>query len=122
MSYYILYLQICLVYMYLPVLLGTFLFYKYIAILHLVELTQISMFYSCFIARNLLPGLRTCKEVFNYMYGDGAGMSRGSLAMLNAYFEDVRRDDMDHMVRSLLLLCLTNKWNYLNCLIKFLNT
>lgn len=61
------------------------------------------MFYSCFIARNLLPGLRTCKEVFSYMYGDGAGMSRGSLAMLNSYFEDIRRDDMDPMVCSLFL-------------------
>ncbi|XP_057782219.1 LOW QUALITY PROTEIN: histone-lysine N-methyltransferase EZA1 [Salvia miltiorrhiza] len=52
---------------------------------------------SCSIARNLLPGLRTCKEVSNYMYGDGAVMSRGSSAMLNSYFEDVGRDDMDPM-------------------------
>lgn len=61
------------------------------------------MFCSCFIARNLLSGLKTCKEVSNYMYGDGAVMSRGSSAMLNSYFEDAGRDDMDHMVCSLFL-------------------
>ncbi|KAH6766456.1 SET domain-containing protein [Perilla frutescens var. hirtella] len=52
---------------------------------------------SCFIARNLLPGLKTCKEVSSYMYGDGATMSRGTSAMLNSYIEDAGRDDMDHM-------------------------
>ncbi|KAL1543964.1 [histone H3]-lysine(4) N-trimethyltransferase [Salvia divinorum] len=52
---------------------------------------------SCFIARNLLPGLRTCKEVSNYMYGDGAVMSRASSAMLNSYLDDAGRDDIDPM-------------------------
>ncbi|XP_042041345.1 histone-lysine N-methyltransferase EZA1-like isoform X2 [Salvia splendens] len=52
---------------------------------------------SCFIARNLLAGLRTCKEVSNYMYGDGAVMSRGSSAMLNSYLDDAGRDDIDPM-------------------------
>ncbi|KAI3449392.1 hypothetical protein Pfo_006057 [Paulownia fortunei] len=52
---------------------------------------------SCFIARNLLPGLKTCKEVSSYMYGDGAVMSRGSSAMLSSFSEDVGKADMDHM-------------------------
>ncbi|XP_041989429.1 histone-lysine N-methyltransferase EZA1-like isoform X2 [Salvia splendens] len=52
---------------------------------------------SCFIARNLLAGLRTCKEVSNYMYGDGAVTSRGSSAMLNSYLDDAGRDDIDPM-------------------------
>ncbi|KAL8527215.1 hypothetical protein ACS0TY_005189 [Phlomoides rotata] len=51
---------------------------------------------SCFIARNLLPGLKTCKEVSSYMCGDGAVMSRGSSSMLSS-FEDSGRDDMDRM-------------------------
>ncbi|GER44359.1 ATP-dependent Clp protease proteolytic subunit [Striga asiatica] len=50
---------------------------------------------SCYIARNLLAGLKTCKEVSTYMYGDGAVMSRGSSAMC---FEDVWKADMDHMI------------------------
>lgn len=61
------------------------------------------MLYSCFIARNLLPGLKTCKEVSSYMCGDGAVMSRGSSAMLSSSFEDAGKDDMDHTVCSLCL-------------------
>ncbi|CAA0831987.1 Histone-lysine N-methyltransferase EZA1 [Striga hermonthica] len=53
---------------------------------------------SCYIARNLLPGLKTCKEVSTYMYGDGAVMSRGSSAMFSSCFEDVWKADMDHMI------------------------
>lgn len=60
------------------------------------------MFCSCFIARNMLPGLKTCKEVSSYMCGDGAVISRGSSSMLSS-FEDSGRDDMDHMVCSLCL-------------------
>ncbi|KAL1558350.1 [histone H3]-lysine(4) N-trimethyltransferase [Salvia divinorum] len=52
---------------------------------------------SCFIARNLLPGLKTCEEVSNYMSGDGAVMPCGSSVMLNSYFDDAGRDGMDHM-------------------------
>ncbi|GER42796.1 histone-lysine N-methyltransferase EZA1 [Striga asiatica] len=51
---------------------------------------------NCYIARNLLPGLKTCKEVSTFMYGDGAVMSRESSAMLS-YFEDVWNAHMDHM-------------------------
>ncbi|XP_051141801.1 histone-lysine N-methyltransferase EZA1 isoform X2 [Andrographis paniculata] len=52
---------------------------------------------SCFIAKNLLPGLKTCKEVSSYMYGDEAGISRGSSAKLSSFFEDAGKADMDHM-------------------------
>ncbi|KAL6525906.1 hypothetical protein OROMI_030301 [Orobanche minor] len=51
----------------------------------------------CFIARNLLSGLKTCKEVSTYMYGDGVVMSRGSSAMRSSCFEDVWKAGMDHM-------------------------
>ncbi|GFQ01559.1 histone-lysine n-methyltransferase eza1 [Phtheirospermum japonicum] len=52
---------------------------------------------SCCIARNLLPGLKTCKEVYTYMYADGAVMSRGSSAMLSSCFEDFGKAYMDYM-------------------------
>lgn len=67
------------------------------------------MLNSCFIARNLLAGLKTCKEVSIYMYGDGAVMSRGSSAMPNSFFEDV--GDMDHLVCNH-CLSLTNEKLY----------
>ncbi|KAL3849671.1 hypothetical protein ACJIZ3_011553 [Penstemon smallii] len=52
---------------------------------------------SCFIARNMLPGLKTCKEVFRYMCGDGAVLPQGSSAMLSSLFEDGGKADMDNM-------------------------
>ncbi|KAG6390707.1 hypothetical protein SASPL_148448 [Salvia splendens] len=45
------------------------------------------------IARNLLPDLKTCEEVSNYMSGDGAIMLFGSSAKLN----EAGRDGMDPM-------------------------
>ncbi|XP_042031814.1 histone-lysine N-methyltransferase EZ3-like isoform X2 [Salvia splendens] len=48
---------------------------------------------SCYIARNLLPDLKTCEEVSNYMSGDGAIMLFGSSAKLN----EAGRDGMDPM-------------------------
>ncbi|KAL2510482.1 Histone-lysine N-methyltransferase EZA1 [Abeliophyllum distichum] len=50
---------------------------------------------SCLIARNLLPGLKTCLEVSNYMRSDGAIISRGSSSALNSLLEDVGKTDMD---------------------------
>jgi [histone H3]-lysine27 N-trimethyltransferase EZH2 len=32
--------------------------------------------HSCLIARNLLSGLKTCMEVANYMYSNGAKIAR----------------------------------------------
>ncbi|KAG8370604.1 hypothetical protein BUALT_Bualt13G0000700 [Buddleja alternifolia] len=52
---------------------------------------------SCLIARSMLPGLKTCKEVSSYMYGDGAVMARGSSAILRSFFEDVGKADMGYM-------------------------
>ncbi|KAG6417779.1 hypothetical protein SASPL_119972 [Salvia splendens] len=52
---------------------------------------------SCFIARNLLPGLKTCEEVSNYMFGDGAVIPCGSSAKLNSYSNEAGRDGMDPM-------------------------
>ncbi|KAL7151076.1 hypothetical protein ABFS83_04G006900 [Erythranthe nasuta] len=52
---------------------------------------------SCFIARNLLPGLKTCKQVSAYMYADGEFMSGGSSAMPGSFFEDFGKAYMDRM-------------------------
>ncbi|KAL6505078.1 hypothetical protein OROGR_024895 [Orobanche gracilis] len=52
---------------------------------------------SCFIARNLLSGLKTCKEVSTYMCGDGVVTSHGSSAMRSSCFQDVWKAGMDHM-------------------------
>ncbi|KAL0457574.1 UNVERIFIED_CONTAM: Histone-lysine N-methyltransferase EZA1 [Sesamum latifolium] len=58
---------------------------------------------SCLIARSLLPGLKTCKEVSSYMYGDGAVMPRGSSAILSSFFEDVGKADMDYLEPEMLV-------------------
>ncbi|KAL0311463.1 UNVERIFIED_CONTAM: Histone-lysine N-methyltransferase EZA1 [Sesamum angustifolium] len=59
---------------------------------------------SCLIARSLLPGLKTCKEVSSYMYGDGgAVMPRGSSAILSSFFEDVGKTDMDYLEPEMLV-------------------
>ncbi|XP_011082416.1 histone-lysine N-methyltransferase EZA1 isoform X1 [Sesamum indicum] len=58
---------------------------------------------SCLIARSLLPGLKTCKEVSRYMYGDGAVMPRGSSAILSSFFEDVGKADMDYLEPDMLV-------------------
>ncbi|XP_022898110.1 histone-lysine N-methyltransferase EZA1-like isoform X3 [Olea europaea var. sylvestris] len=50
---------------------------------------------SCLIARNLLPGLKTCVEVSNYMLSDGAIISRGSSSALNSLLEDVGNMDTE---------------------------
>lgn len=42
---------------------------------------------SCLIARNLLPGLKTCLEVSTYMNHDVAAMSQGSTALSNSFFD-----------------------------------
>lgn len=45
------------------------------------------MLHSCLIARNLLPGLKTCLEVSTYMNHDVAAMSQGSTALSNSFFD-----------------------------------
>ncbi|XP_022855809.1 histone-lysine N-methyltransferase EZA1-like isoform X1 [Olea europaea var. sylvestris] len=50
---------------------------------------------SCLIARNMLPGLKTCLEVANYMRSEEAIISRGSSSALNPLLEDVGKTDMD---------------------------
>ncbi|KAJ8620482.1 hypothetical protein MRB53_029011 [Persea americana] len=49
---------------------------------------------SCLIARNLLSGLKTCKEVANYMFNDGAAIPHRS-AIPNSGSEDNERADPD---------------------------
>ncbi|XP_073022642.1 histone-lysine N-methyltransferase EZA1 isoform X1 [Primulina eburnea] len=51
---------------------------------------------SCLIARNLLPGLKTCKEVSTYMYGDGVVVPRGSSSVMNHYSKDVGKAHTDN--------------------------
>ncbi|XP_042516124.1 histone-lysine N-methyltransferase EZA1 isoform X2 [Macadamia integrifolia] len=52
---------------------------------------------SCLIARNLLPGLKTCMEVFTYMAHDGAAISLGSDVQPNACLEDNGKADTEYM-------------------------
>lgn len=52
---------------------------------------------SCLIARNLLSGLKTCKEVANYMFNDGAAIPNRS-AVPNSGSEDNERADPDETV------------------------
>ncbi|KAG9457871.1 hypothetical protein H6P81_002379 [Aristolochia fimbriata] len=52
---------------------------------------------SCLIARNLLPGLRTCMEVFNYMFNDGEGASNRSLTLPSITLDDNGKNDMEYM-------------------------
>ncbi|CAN4113398.1 unnamed protein product [Withania somnifera] len=49
---------------------------------------------SCLIARNLLPGLKTCMEVSSYMENGAAGHHGGSTSLFS---EDNGKDDMDYM-------------------------
>lgn len=55
------------------------------------------MLCSCLISRNLLSGLKTCKEVANYMFNDGAGMPHRS-SVPNSGSEDNERADPDETV------------------------
>ncbi|KAI3842170.1 hypothetical protein MKW92_013885 [Papaver armeniacum] len=52
---------------------------------------------SCLIARNLLPGLKTCKEVSTYMLGNGNGnaMLQKSSLSPNSCFDDSGKLDTD---------------------------
>ncbi|XP_047311152.1 histone-lysine N-methyltransferase EZA1 [Impatiens glandulifera] len=52
---------------------------------------------SCLVARNTLLGLKTCTEVYNYMYDDGAAMTHGAHSGLNPYAHDHGRSDADYM-------------------------
>ena len=51
---------------------------------------------SCLIARNLLSGLKTCMEVANYMYNNGATMSKRPS---KSTFGDFAETEQDYMVQ-----------------------
>lgn len=50
---------------------------------------------SCLIARNLLPGLKTCMEVSSYMDNRAVAQRGGSTSLFS---EDNGKADMDYMV------------------------
>ncbi|VFQ68663.1 unnamed protein product [Cuscuta campestris] len=52
---------------------------------------------SCLIARNLLPGLKSCIEVSRYMYNDGAQMHPGSSDILCFFSDHNREAQLDQM-------------------------
>lgn len=56
------------------------------------------MLHSCLIARNLLPGLKTCLEVSTYMNHDAAAMSEGSTAVSNSFFDGDGNIDANKLV------------------------
>ncbi|GMH02304.1 hypothetical protein Nepgr_004143 [Nepenthes gracilis] len=47
---------------------------------------------SCLIARNLLSGLKTCIEVFNYMHNNGAVIPHTSDAVLSSFSEEKEQE------------------------------
>ncbi|KAJ4968582.1 hypothetical protein NE237_015283 [Protea cynaroides] len=51
---------------------------------------------SCLIARNLLPGLKTCMEVSMYMAHEGAAIPHGSDVQPNACLEDNGKADIEY--------------------------
>ena len=70
------------------------------------SLTKIALaFRSCLIARNLLPGLKTCVEVSSFMNDAGEATSHGTAAFPNTVSADNGRGDIDHMVVSIFSLC-----------------
>ncbi|XP_038904678.1 histone-lysine N-methyltransferase EZA1 isoform X2 [Benincasa hispida] len=61
---------------------------------------------SCLISRNLLSGLKTCMEVFNYMHNGGASTSNRSSSMPSSNADDNGKADIDYTdmrIRSRLL-------------------
>ncbi|KAK9704776.1 hypothetical protein RND81_07G009900 [Saponaria officinalis] len=56
---------------------------------------------SCLIARNLLSGLKTCTEVYNYMCTNGAAMTQNKDIV--HCLEDGARADIDHKEKDILL-------------------
>ncbi|KAM1169700.1 hypothetical protein ACFX19_031979 [Malus domestica] len=50
---------------------------------------------SCLIARNLLSGLRTCKEVSSYMHNSGSSMPNRSVVEPSSFMEDNVKADLD---------------------------
>ncbi|XP_031740123.1 histone-lysine N-methyltransferase EZA1 isoform X2 [Cucumis sativus] len=53
---------------------------------------------SCLISRNLLSGLKTCMEVFNYMHNGGASTSHRSSSMPSSNADDIGGADIDYTV------------------------
>ncbi|XP_022155279.1 histone-lysine N-methyltransferase EZA1 isoform X2 [Momordica charantia] len=51
---------------------------------------------SCLISRNLLSGLKTCMEVFNYMHNGGASTLHRSNSMPSSNTDDNGKDDIDY--------------------------
>lgn len=56
------------------------------------------MLHSCLIARNLLPGLKTCLEVSTYMNRDVPAMSQGSTFVSNSFFDGDGNIDANKLV------------------------
>ncbi|XP_057966698.1 histone-lysine N-methyltransferase EZA1 isoform X2 [Malania oleifera] len=52
---------------------------------------------SCLIARNLLSGLKTCIEVFSYMYDDRAAITHRSVVVPSSLLEDNGKAETDYM-------------------------
>ncbi|KAJ7977662.1 Histone-lysine N-methyltransferase [Quillaja saponaria] len=50
---------------------------------------------SCLIARNLLPGLKSCIEVFNYMHAGGASIIGRSIGAPNSFMEQRGKADTE---------------------------
>ncbi|KAL2661925.1 hypothetical protein AAZV13_02G010900 [Glycine max] len=50
---------------------------------------------SCLIARNLLPGLKTCMEIASYMHSGGVSMPHGSIVAPSSIMEEKGKFDAD---------------------------
>jgi len=60
-------------------------------------MTFLCIGHSCLIARNLLSGLKTCTEVANYMYNNGATMAKRPL-LSKSTLGDFTETEQDYMV------------------------
>jgi histone-lysine N-methyltransferase EZH2 len=60
-------------------------------------MTFVCIGHSCLIARNLLSGLKTCMEVANYMYTNGAAMAKRPL-LNKSISGDFAETEQDYMV------------------------
>jgi hypothetical protein len=60
-------------------------------------MTFVCIGHSCLIARNLLSGLKTCIEVANYMYNNGAAMAKRPL-LNKSISGDFAENEQDYMV------------------------
>ncbi|XP_068660025.1 histone-lysine N-methyltransferase EZ3 isoform X2 [Aristolochia californica] len=52
---------------------------------------------SCLIARNLLPGLRSCMEVFSYMFNDAEAASNRTSTLPTLTLDDKGKNELEYM-------------------------